>query len=119
MIQDIQLKREGEFEDEAWHLAKQIIAESTAIGVPNDHIESWVIDFAIGLATRIAMWADRHPAWISVDECLPDEDEIVIIYTSNGSIAVSRYEGGEWVITNLLHAINVTHWMKLPNPPKK
>lgn len=114
----LQLKRETTFEDVAGAYAQQAVLESSAIGVPSN-IEPWVVDFGIGVAAKTAIWADENPAWINVNDCLPEEGELTIIYTSNGSIAISKYEEGEWIITNLLHAINVTHWMKIPKPPRK
>lgn len=67
---------------------------------------------------RGAIWADSHPKWIPVEERLPEEGQVVLIYTKGGSVSTACYTDSRFDITELLKAINVTHWMKIV-PPKK
>ena len=96
-----------------------------------------------------AEWADQHPHWISVDEELPkdfkivedsfyagkfEETDIVMVAFDDGDFGFARYvhdfpnaEEGEawyWFAEGNLSGVNlddgeITHWMPLPQPPKK
>lgn len=66
-----------------------------------------------------AVWADAHPHWISVGDELPKENDYVLICNNRGLMTTSLYENEEWVISETYLAVNVTHWMPLPMPPKK
>ncbi len=66
--------------------------------------------------------------WISVDERLPEELGKYICYFSDGSIETYDFEGlddGRYGITDVGVGFeatkdwHVTHWMPLPEPPKK
>ena len=63
-------------------------------------------------------WADSHPQWISVEEELPKEGQVVLINTKGGSVSTACYTDGRFDITELFQAINVTHWMPIV-PPRK
>lgn len=61
--------------------------------------------------------------WISVDEKLPEDGSDVLAYMSNdveSRIIPANYDHGIWFdcLFNC-HATNITHWMKIPSPPKK
>lgn len=71
--------------------------------------------------------ADAHPHWISVEDELPKNRES-ILFTDGGCVYSGRYYGGryygdkgDWVdfceVSTLIE--DVTHWMPLPEPPKK
>lgn len=77
-----------------------------------------------------ARWADEHPHWISVEDCLPkieeancewvgSEDVLALLW--NGDMSVGRYERdnstGEhyWVLYGVDKDLVVTHWMPLPS----
>lgn len=70
-----------------------------------------------------AVWADRHPHWISVEDELPkavindNVTKLVLTYSTDGYIRLDRYMHyyHKWVGG----ASEVTHWMPLPEPPKK
>lgn len=64
--------------------------------------------------------------WISVDEKLPKDGQIVLFHQKNGFIYCAGYFAGNqlmfpaWFIDNdSWDAKEVTHWMPLPAPPKK
>lgn len=64
-----------------------------------------------------AMWADAHPHWISVEDELPPITQWVLTYNPTYDeyhFDVERYGRGE----NLVD-FGVTHWMPLPQVPKK
>ena len=59
-----------------------------------------------------AMWADKHPNWISVEEELPKEKGKYIFRLSNGDMYYETY------YPKLKLLDNVTHWMPIV-PPRK
>ena len=70
-----------------------------------------------------AQWADSHPNWISVEDELPPRAEksftfsdYVLVCDNIGYIdtACYNFEKNRWDWLN-----NVTHWMHLPQPPRK
>ena len=56
--------------------------------------------------------------WISVDDRLPEKDEIVIICTDENFIYAGELVGDTWFLDNDSWTATVTHWMPLPQPPK-
>lgn len=106
------MKREYKLEQVAGEIAQVAIIESSAIGIPNDHIEPWVEDFAIGIAVATAKWADSHPNWISVEDELPKEKGKYMFRLSNGDVCYETY------YPKLKLVANVTHWMEI-QPPRK
>ena len=56
--------------------------------------------------------------WISVDDRLPEKDEVVIIYTDRDFIYAGELIGDTWFLDYDNWTETVTHWMPLPNPPK-
>jgi hypothetical protein len=117
------MKREYILEQKAGEIAQVAIVESSAIGIPNDHIEPWVKDFAIGVAVATAKWADSHPQWIPVEERLPPRmneksrfSDTVHVYNKDGYKDTAYYDFEEMIWRWMP---NVTHWMPLPTPPKK
>ena len=73
-----------------------------------------------------AEWADNHPKspWISVNEKLPpiEKDNLsikVIVVSNKGKIHFSRYDYDmEGWISSVLDIV-FTHWMPIPELPKK
>lgn len=63
--------------------------------------------------------------WIDVNDRLPDTEAVVLVWAPNPYtsyfIAFRLPRSGEWCILNYdeLTPGPVTHWMPLPNPPKK
>lgn len=76
-----------------------------------------------------AEWSDEHPNWISVEDELPpkeskyDDNSIVVLATDGNGVYKGLYRSGEylsgWFTYDLWELDNITHWMPLPNPPKK
>lgn len=54
--------------------------------------------------------------WISVDECLPEIKQSVIVYLSNKGFHDVHYSIRKFDKYGF-DLSNVTHWMPLPNPP--
>lgn len=59
-----------------------------------------------------AEWADSHRHWISVEDGLPKEDGMYI-FLQSGIIYTAMY------YKSIGLNRDVTHWMPLPQPPKK
>ncbi len=58
--------------------------------------------------------------WISVDDNLPEERELVLVYcTDSGCVGTAWMVGDEWCISEpqAIGRANLTHWMPLPEPP--
>lgn len=61
-----------------------------------------------------AVWADEHPHWISVEDDGNPIDTGWYIFTTGKIVDVGYYLGGnEW------RDVHPTHWMPLPQAPKK
>ena len=62
--------------------------------------------------------------WISVDELLPEKSEDnILVYFDDGEFTVGEFEKGpngtgEWHYFCEFTG-EITHWMPLPDPPKK
>lgn len=67
--------------------------------------------------------------WINVHSSIPREDqlslgesEVVLVYTIDGYTGtgfLERYsDSNSWVTNQRIKLEYVTHWMKLPEPPK-
>lgn len=69
-----------------------------------------------------AMWADNNPNWIPVEDELPEEGYTVLVALKNRIMTImtaSYCVDGEWYYNgHKIHSV-VTHWMPLPQPPKK
>lgn len=62
-----------------------------------------------------AEWADAHPHWISVGDELPKEHEWILGFSLKRSyIDVYNFDSN-----GLFEAHDITHWMPLPQTPKK
>ena len=70
---------------------------------------------ALALIERLE---EAQPRWISVEERLPRCGERVLV--CNGGSVWEAYLSisHKWVRHEFLWAIDVTHWMQLPEPPK-
>lgn len=60
--------------------------------------------------------------WISVKERLPEQEGEYLVHRSPYYHDIVSYENDTWIgvglYGELIKAINVTHWMPLPEPPK-
>ena len=61
------------------------------------------------------------PHWISVEDELPEVGVAVLTITPRGTQRVGFYEDGWWLANyiDLVRMGSITHWMPLPQPPKK
>ena len=77
-------------------------------------------------------WVERQPTlappneWVSVEERLPNNKQIVLFRQKNGFIYCAEYFAGNslcspsWFIDcDCWEAKEVTHWMPLPAPPDR
>jgi hypothetical protein len=68
-----------------------------------------------------ATFADEHPNWISVDNSLPEDISLALVYDKYGNYHCARYSAlsGEWISNTKDHAaiIGVEYWMFVPQPP--
>ena len=77
-------------------------------------------------------WVERQPTltqpseWVSVEERLPNDKQIVLFRQKNGFIYCAEYFAGNslcspsWFIDcDCWEAKEVTHWMPLPKSPKE
>ena len=79
--------------------------------------------FAVGAITageiidECYSFANAHPNWISVDDALPEENEVVLCCDARGGVMFSKKAT---IIERDLspRLINITYWMHIPNPPK-
>lgn len=76
---------------------------------------------ALSFALR---WCDEHPHWISVEDELPKTETEVLMVSSGSTDTLCGYRckvgKNRWYCYNdddYWH--NVTHWMPLPQQPKK
>ena len=80
-----------------------------------------------------AMWIITHAPtlappneWVSVEERLPEDKQIVLFHQKNGFIYCAEYFAGNkllspaWFIDNDCWEVGeVTHWLPLPAPPDR
>ena len=61
--------------------------------------------------------------WRSVDDKLPEIDDVVVVtypnlyVPSDRDMGTAYYDGEDWYTTDDTH-IRPTHWMPIPEPPK-
>ena len=56
--------------------------------------------------------------WVSVDDRLPEDGDVVIICTNKNFVYAGELIGDTWFLDNDSWTATVTHWMPLPQPPK-
>lgn len=66
-----------------------------------------------------AEWADKHPRWISVEDELPKDGIYTATINKVGFQAVRYYKGGKWFSSYGNEYGDITHWLPLPQAPKK
>lgn len=62
---------------------------------------------------------ERVPAWIGVDERLPEVFVPVIVCRNNGKVEAGMRDMGGWWKVYGTRTKRVTHWMPLPEAPGK
>ena len=56
--------------------------------------------------------------WVSVDDRLPEDGEVVIIYTDKNFVYAGELIGDTWFLDNDSWEATATHWTPAPQPPK-
>ena len=56
--------------------------------------------------------------WIPVSERLPEDGRQVLACTKKGKAFSAHYDHF-WGCWGVSHTVEITHWMPLPEPPKK
>ena len=58
--------------------------------------------------------------WIPIEECLPDDEEAVLIWTADGEPWTGYLGAGRWryMSGELITFAPVTHWMPFPEGPQ-
>ena len=64
---------------------------------------------------RGAEWADQHPAWESVKDSLPEDDECCLIYGDSGIDIGSYNSKTQYWLSE--YSGQPTHWMPMPAAP--
>ena len=73
------------------------------------------------------VWADQHPNWISVEDELPEKENEFeffskVVLATNGVDfwrGMYNYDNECWFTYDMWPLVDVTHWMPLPQPPRK
>ena len=73
--------------------------------------ESRLVDFLVNHGVTVQ-------EWVSVDDRLPDDDEVVIICTDKNFVYAGELIGDTWFLDNDSWTATVTHCMPTPQPPK-
>ena len=65
-----------------------------------------------------AKWADSHPAWVSVEERMPEENEEVLAYNAeNEEVIACDYHHKMFHCWPEAFNESISHWMPLPTKP--
>ncbi len=68
---------------------------------------------ALAFALR---WCDAHPAWISVEDELPEQNKWVLTYNGTSINLLMLAGNGNWYDHSVTQHRNVTHWMRIEPP---
>lgn len=61
----------------------------------------------------------KQSEWISVEERLPKEDGKYIVHNRSGMVFQAKYYSSPKTWGMVDKGVNITHWMPMPEPPKK
>ena len=61
----------------------------------------------------------KQSEWISVEERLPKEDGKYIVHNKPGMVFQAKYYSHPKTWGMVDKGVNITHWMPMPEPPKK
>jgi hypothetical protein len=106
-------KKMGEFAEEA----RQIKIELQNINLQNEVVK---LQSALTASQKEVERLRAENEWIPVSERLPEAGEVVLTYSEWGSTLVCFVDvNGRWRVNfnSSLHPC-ITHYMKLPEPPK-
>lgn len=97
---------------------EQIVEFAKSLGYANG-------SFGYDLIAKTVKWADSHPAWVSIEEGLPEENgktqQSISIWATDGLISGEfRYNFDTKTWTDMWgDPFDITHWMSLPPLPRK
>ena len=108
--------------------ANAMLNELKPVGFEAEHSAVLLSD----VSKMMREWVERQPTltppneWVSVEERLPNDKQIVLFRQKNGFIYCAEYFAGNslcspsWFIDcDCWEAKEVTHWMPLPAPPDR
>lgn len=70
-----------------------------------------------------ADWQKEQYEWISVEHKLPEFNEYVLVYNTEGATLIGRLMKNGWIALfsdgeHFMDELTATHWKNLPPPPK-
>ena len=71
---------------------------------------------ALAIAQHLIAHGVTVQEWISVDDRLPEDGDVVIICTNKNFVYAGELIGDTWFLDNDSWTATVTHWMPLPQP---
>ena len=80
-----------------------------------------IFTFGANVLTEAALMLFAVNDWVSVKDALPPKDTDVLVWLGAlKAITIAQYDGyGEWLEADESDITrHVTHWMRLPKPPK-
>lgn len=93
--------------------------------VRKNETASWLLDQVLHDIQAMPTLIPQNE-WIRVEDELPEDKQIVLFHQKNGFIYCAEYSAGSkllspaWFVENdCWEAGEVTHWMPLPEPPRK
>ena len=98
---------------------KEEIRKSAFEYIKSDAVKAGEEYTSFGDFINGAKWADAHPHWISVEDELPKNEELVFITDSECTdLGFYDYTDDLWQPCEKWLG-DITHWMPLPQAPKK
>ena len=115
------MNRKEQIRNKAKELGQQYFPDEANIWA-RGNIEAEYVECA---CVEMAKWLDQHPNWISVEDELPKENgktqQSVSVWATDGLTSGEfRYNFDTKTWTDMWgDPFDVTHWMPLPQPPRK
>lgn len=72
----------------------------------------------LDLERQIDLLRRDAPRWIATTERMPDDEQTVLIVTSDGEVWTGYHDDDTWLYVSCDPVgLEVTHWMDFPAPP--
>jgi len=101
-------------------IEKEISKQLTDI---DDEPSAWYSGFNLGWERCVKWLLSRGVAkkseWISVEDKLPEDDNMVLVLYKDNDVGTDDYNGKVWTNEVITSLIEVTHWQPLPKPQLK